>query len=136
MATQVEYSNEDIIRIAKAQRNVMGAVCAILLINIAFFMFAQFLGGGPFSVVVVATLFLLEMFTAGFYTFRLAKALRSQDVAAWIGAVLAGLLALTFVGLVVMAMESSRATKVLKARGLKVSVMGVSQQDIDIFLSK
>jgi hypothetical protein len=130
MSNQSEYSDEDIIRIAKAQKSVMNAICAILLINLTFFFVAQSVGqsvGGG----AVAVLFLLEMFIAGFYTFRLDKAMKAQGAMAWIGGVLAGLFALTLVGLVVMAMVSSRATKVLKQRGLKVGFMGVSQQNLD-----
>jgi hypothetical protein len=139
MTNAIEYTDDDIIQIATAQRNLMQAVRTILLMSIALVLLAYLgesvsEGGAPSRetrIVAVLAFFLLQMFLGGFYTFRLDKALKAQGPLAWVGAVLAGLLAPTCAGLIAMAMVSHRAAKVLKLQGLKIGFMGVSQPDLD-----
>jgi Mg2+ and Co2+ transporter CorA len=148
MPTPIEYKNADIIGIAKAQRSLMRAVCAVLLINVSFFVAAQAISaflaaqaidvGGPsdrlsdiVGALAVWAFILLEMFITGFYTFRLNKAMKARRIRAWFWSILAGLFAWACVGLLIMAMVSSDATKILKSRGLKVGFMGVSRLDLE-----
>ncbi len=126
MATKIEYSNDDIIRIAEAQRSLMRAVCGILAIWVSCF-FVGLLHLGPLLVILLP----LMMFLAGLHTFTLDKAMKSSVASAVIGALLSALLSFGCIGLLVMGMVSSRAGKVLKARGLNGGFMGVSQENLD-----
>jgi len=129
MTSQIKYNKEDIVQIVKAQRSLVKALSAILLINLTCWLFkrpiVQSIG------INILFLFPLNIFIAGFYTFRLDRTLKGRIIMSLIAAVLAGFLAFTFIGLLVMGMVSSRATSVLKQQGLKVGFMGVSQRNFD-----
>lgn len=104
----------------------MRAVLVVFAINISAF-FLGLLQVGPSILILILVL----MFVTGFYTFQLDTAMKAPPVSAWIGALLAAVFSVTCIGLVIMAMVSSRAGKLLKTRGLKGGFMGVSQQNLD-----
>jgi hypothetical protein len=126
VATVIEYSKDDIIQIAEAQRSLGRAVWGILAIWVSFF----FVGLLQLQLLLLI-LIPVVMCLAGFNTFTLEKAMKSSAASAALGALLAALLSLGCIGLVVMWMVSSRAGKVLKARGLNGGFMGVSREDLD-----
>jgi hypothetical protein len=127
MATKIEYSNDDIIQIAEAQRSLMFAVCGI----VALWVLCSFVGLFHLGLPVLVTLLIPIMYLAWFHTFTLEKAMKSSTASAQLGAFLAALLSSGFIGLLVMGMVSSRAAKVLNAHGLNGGFMGVSRQSLD-----
>lgn len=131
---EIAYSRDDVARLARSQRSLIGFVTAAFLANIAFL----FVGGcltREAQQIVPLALFFCEMLWGGYATYELDRALKSQAAMSWVAAVIAGLFAIFIVGLVVMLLISSRASRVLRREGLRVGFMGVKDQAIKDWLA-
>jgi GYF domain 2 len=125
-ANLTQHNNGEIIQIAQSQKSLVRVVVTVFAFNIlgASIGFHHL---APLAPVLIPAI----MGACGFFTYRMERAMKSSGSHAWIAAIFAALLSLTCVGLAIMALVSSRATKLLKSRGLNVGFMGVSQQDLD-----
>lgn len=106
--TQVQWTKQDIIEVAKRQKSIMWM---ILISLVAMFI--------PFATIVTGIIQI-------YFIYKLATALRSS--AAWVYIILAFI---PFVGLIALLILNGKATKKLKENGIKVGLMGARMADFD-----
>jgi hypothetical protein len=120
---------QTLIKIAKGQKGVLTLIAVVLLINVGISLAAKSadreVANSPQFTIAVAIVLVLASLVAGIYTYRLAAAVGAG--LPWLWTLLASLLC---VGVLPMALLSARATRVLKSSGLKVGLLGISDDDI------
>jgi heme/copper-type cytochrome/quinol oxidase subunit 2 len=107
------FTTEDILRIAKDQKNIMW----LILVS--------------FITIVIPFAFIITGIISTIFIYRLANSIGSSD--AWLYVVLS---LIPLVGLITLAVASSKATKILKSRGIRVGLMGAKSNDLKNFSLK
>jgi hypothetical protein len=110
MKDKIEYTDADILEIAKKQQMVLWA-----------FFFCLFIFTIPNTKGVAVIIFAI-------FIYQLAKALRSPN--AWLYAILA---IIPFIGFITLAVINSKATAALRKRGVRVGIMGARKADLSKF---
>lgn len=107
-ATQEHWTKQDIVEVAKYQRNILWMFLIALL--------AMFI---PFATIVTGIIQI-------YFIYKLATALRSS--AAWIYIILTFI---PLVGLIALLVINNKATKKLQQNGIRVGLMGARMADFD-----
>ena len=138
----MERTPDQLYALAKAQKMILWCLVANLGIN-AFSAALGPMGNSPvfegslgflFVMAILAVLLLFVvviLIAAPYYTYRVAKELGSRVPLLW-----APLMLIPLINLVVLLVLSSRATKVLRAHGYKVGLMGADLKAIPVALSE
>jgi hypothetical protein len=112
MTTQITYSDAEVLCIAKHQKTIIW----LILLSIPAYVAVVFI---PFLPLIVGIISL-------FFIYQLAAALKAS--APWLWVVLA---LIPCVGLIALLVINSSATSALKARGIRVGLMGARKDDLD-----
>ncbi len=110
--TQDPWTKNDLIELAKHQKNIMW----MILIALASMLAAMFI---PYITIVTG---LIQLY----FIYKLAVAVRSS--VAWVYIILAFI---PLVGLLGLLHINGKATKTLQANGIKVGLMGARMEDFD-----
>lgn len=134
---------ERLLKIAKAQRGVNLGLLLMLLCYGMIFMFG-FLGGattagggqpsaafGILSFIAMAG-YIAVLVMQLIYVYRLAAALDAGSPVLW----LLGVMCLSCIGLILLLILSSKATKALRAGGFKVGLLGGNPRDIEAAMGR
>ena len=127
---------ERLLKIAKAQRGVNIGILLIFLCYVLIFMGGIVTPAGPggvpsatMAIVPLVALFglLAVMIMQIIYVYRLASALQCGPPILWV----LGVFFLSCIGLILLLVLSSKATKAIKAGGFKVGLLGGNPKEIE-----
>lgn len=114
-----QYTNTEIVRIAKIHKAVIWLILASLILYIGVL---SFLSQLPFADSVITLIITIIFLVFGY---QLAKALKLRNAWAWCLGLIVPLL-----GLILLLALSSKAITVIKSKGVPVGFMGASKAQL------
>lgn len=118
----------DLVNVAKSQKLLLiGLLISIIAYVLVLFASSLPVVGRAVATISGAILYLGGLITVLIGMFRLSRAVGSNTIMAILAAIA---LFVPFVGVLIMLLENRRATKALKASGVKVGFLGVSGKEM------